>query len=197
MRNVRLFKSHLRDKYKTMRMNMNRDVKKIMDDKISNKIIDLTEYKNSEKVLTYISKDIEVSTLEIIKDAWRKNKNVGAPRCNIQEKSMQFYCINSFDDLEKCTFGLYEPASDKCGVIKDFSNSICIVPGFCFDSFGYRLGYGYGYYDRFLPEFKGSKIGICYSEYIKFKLPRGIYDKPVDILVTDKYTKNMCKRLDM
>mgnify|MGYP002474639772 FL=1 len=56
----------------------------------------------------------------------------------------------------------------------------------CFDICGYRLGYGKGYYDRFLKNFRGTKIGICYSDYIFENLPVDKHDEKVDILVTEK-----------
>lgn len=194
MKDIKLFKSNLRDKYKGMRGRMDIEDKRIIDEKITSKVVNLAEYNNTKIILIYISKNIEVSTYDIIRDAWSKGKNIGVPKCNIENMSMEFYYINSFDDVERGAFGLYEPINHKCSVVDNFSDSICIVPGFCFDVFGYRLGYGHGYYDRFLSGFTGIKIGVCYNEYVKTRLPRGRYDKPIDILVTDRYIKNISKQ---
>ena len=97
----------------------------------------------------------------------------------------------AFDELEKGTFGLLEPNESKCEEVRDFSEGLCIVPGFAFDFNAYRLGYGYGYYDRFLQHFGGTTVGICYSNCITPKLPHGRYDKPVDIIVTNSYIKEI------
>ena len=70
-------------------------------------------------------------------------------------------------------------------------NSLCVVPGMAFDCDGYRLGYGKGYYDRFLSGYHGVTAGICYSDCIRWKLPRGRFDRPVDILVTDKFFRKI------
>ena len=191
MRNLKEFKINLRKKYRAIRENMDPEEKKTMDSRILYKLNLLNEYRRSKIVLTYISKSIEVSTIEIIKDAWGQGKRVAAPRCNMEDKSMDFYYINSMEDLEKAAFGLYEPIVEKCEIYKSFAEGVCIIPGFCFDQNGYRLGYGHGYYDRFLQRFKGIKLGICYSNCIKFYLPRGRFDKPVDILVTDRYIKRI------
>jgi 5-formyltetrahydrofolate cyclo-ligase len=64
--------------------------------------------------------------------------------------------------------------------------SVCIVPAFMFDRRGYRLGYGKGYYDRYLSKYEGSTIGICYGENLQNELFHGKYDRCVDLIVTDK-----------
>ena len=74
----------------------------------------------------------------------------------------------------------------KSSVIDDTKDSICIVPAFMFDKSGYRLGYGKGYYDRYLSKYKGSTIGICYSQNIKDELFHGKFDRTVDMIVTEK-----------
>ena len=158
IRNIKLYKTKLRQKYRSIRERMPKDKKSVMDEKILSKICILNAYKKSDTVFTYVSKEIEVDT---------------------------------FDDLEKATFGLLEPIREKCQKVKDYSSGLCIVPGFCFDYKGYRLGYGYGYYDRFLQNFGGTTLGICYSNCIIPQLPHGRFDKHVDILLNDRYIKEI------
>ncbi len=189
--NIKLFKIKLRKKWRTYRENLDAEKKQSMDEKILRKILILNAYKFSDFVFTYVSKDIEVDTYEFIKQCWRENKKVAVPKCKPETKAMDFYIINSFDNLEKSTFGLLEPIPSKCEKVTDFSKGICIVPGFCFDNEGFRLGYGHGFYDRFLQNFQGTVIGICYSDSIVRKLPHGRFDKPVDILLTDRYIKEI------
>ena len=193
MKNIKEIKNEARKKYRSIREKMVPEKKKIMDDEILRKLILLGKYQKSKTVLIYVSKKIEVSTYEIMRDAWNRRKRVAVPKCNTQNKSMDFYYINSMNDLEEGTFGVYEPIGIKCDIVKNLSEGICIVPGFSFDTSGYRLGYGQGYYDRFLARFKGFTVGICYSNCINFRLPRGKFDKPIDILVTDKYIKKIYK----
>ena len=99
---------------------------------------------------------------------------------------MNFYYINSLADLSSGSFGVLEPAADKGKMLTETENTICIVPAFRFDKSGYRLGYGKGYYDRYLSKYKGSTIGICYSQNIKEELFHGKYDRTVDMIVTEK-----------
>lgn len=191
MVNLKILKNNLRSRYREIREKMNPKDKHIMDEKILHKLTLLNEYIRSKDILVYVSKDIEVSTYEIIHDAWKKGKRVAVPRCNTEDRSMDFYYIKSMDDLEKGAFGLYEPIKEKCEMFKVTSRGLCIVPGFCFDQNGYRLGYGHGYYDRFFQKFRGIKVGICYSNCMKFYLPNGRFDRAVDIVVNDKYVKKI------
>lgn len=191
IKNIKLFKTRLRQKYRTLRENMNKEEKQMMDKKILDKISILKKYKESKTVFTYVSKEIEVDTSELIAQCLSENKKVAVPACNTENRTMDFYFIHSENDLKKGTFGLLEPIREKCEKITDFSEGLCIVPGFCFDYKGYRLGYGYGYYDRFLQNFGGTTVGICYSKFIIPQLPHGKFDRPVDILLTDQYIKEI------
>jgi 5-formyltetrahydrofolate cyclo-ligase len=60
------------------------------------------------------------------------------------------------------------------------------VPCLSYDPYGFRIGYGKGYYDRFLSAFEGTKIGLCYSEFESERLPRGKYDIKLDVVMTEK-----------
>lgn len=188
MKDIKQFKTDMRLKYRTIRENMSESDKFKMDKKILHNISVLNIFKNAKSVLTYVSKDVEVDTFNLIKKCLAEGKIVAAPVCKTETKQMGFYIINSVDDLEKGAFGLLEPKF-YCKEILDTKNSVCIVPGFCFDNNGYRLGYGYGYYDRYLENFEGKTIGICYSNCLVNKLRTGKFDEPVDYLVTDKYIK--------
>ena len=105
-----------------------------------------------------------------------------------------FYYIESTADLSPGSFSLMEPDPKKCRKVTDFTEGLCIVPGLCFDYEGYRVGFGKGYYDRFLSVFRGTTVGICYSRYTEKLLPRGAHDRHTDILVTEKFTNRMVKR---
>ena len=193
VKNVKESKNYLRKKYKKIRKNMSLKQKQLMDDRILRKLIILDKYIKSKTIFIYVSKDTEVSTYEIMKAAWKMKKRVAVPKCDTLNKSMDFYYINSIDELERGHFGLYEPIEAKSNIVDDLTEGLCVVPGVSFDGSGYRLGYGHGYYDRFLPRFKGYIVGICYSNCISFKLPRGVYDQPVDILLTDRGIKRIYK----
>ena len=130
---------------------------------------------------------IEVDTRELIRQALADGKRVGVPRCIDGTRLMEFYEIGSLDDLEKRTFGVLEPVPERCALITDFSKSICVVPALLYDLSGYRIGYGGGYYDRFLAHYPGYKVGVTYVKCIRRRILHGRYDVPVSALVTERY----------
>ncbi|MBZ4669765.1 MAG: 5-formyltetrahydrofolate cyclo-ligase [Oscillospiraceae bacterium] len=187
---IREYKNSLRKKYKELRLNMPYDEKEKRDSQIFNKVISLKVFKEAPIVLTYVSTEIEVDTKRLINYCFENAKPVAVPRCVPGTSEMFFYKISSMDDLEKGTFSVLEPKPDRCEKISDARGAICIVPGLAFDSEGYRLGYGKGYYDRYLSRQNDlKKIGICYCSCTVNNLARGRFDVPVDILVTEKYIK--------
>lgn len=193
LKNIRQRKNELRKKYKKLRAECPPDVKQNLDVRLSDNFFELDEYKKSRVIFTFISSAIETDTSLIISRAFSDGKLVAVPKCRDKSGIMDFFYIESYDDLEKGMFSIPEP-KDGCSQAKDFSDGLCIVPGLCYDLLGYRLGFGKGYYDRFLEKFGGTSVGICYSKCVERELPRGNFDKPVDILVTEKfinYTHNM------
>lgn len=188
---IRVVKKTLRDKYRNIRDNMDKQRKNIYDKMIFEKIISLDDYKNAKTILCFVSTDIEVDTIMLLKYSLLKGKNVAIPKCEDKNGNMNFYLIGSLDDLEISTFSLLEPNTTKCKCVDDSvinsKNSVCITPGFAYDRFGFRIGFGKGYYDRFLSGFAGKKIAVCYNECIANALPHGRFDIASDLIITPKY----------
>ena len=136
-------KKLLRSKYKEIRRSI--IDKEDRDNIIFNKVINNIKVNNASIILTYVSTKEEADTINIIKHFLGKKK-VAVPR--IDNGIMNFYYINSLDELMEGYFGILEPTTNN--KVTNFNNSICIVPGLCFDKENYRLGYGKGYYDKFL-----------------------------------------------
>ena len=134
---------------------------------------------------------LESGAVGLIKQALDDEKIVAVPRCVNGTRDMVFYIIKSIDDLEKGSFSVMEPIPKKCVKLKKFDGALCIIPALAYDRYGYRLGYGKGYYDRFLSAHKGLiKTGIEYCCCMETKLIHGRFDVPTDIIVTEKYVKN-------
>ncbi len=186
---IRQVKTGLRQNIKRLRAGFSPEEKKRMDDSITESFLKSTSYTRSDVILTYVSTDIEVSTERIILTALEEGKSVACPRCVDGTRQMEFYYIGSLDDLSPRTFGVREPDADPARLYKGGGRPICIVPGLSFDRWGYRLGYGKGYYDRFLSGYCGWTVGLCYSACVQYKLPHGRYDRPVDRLITEKYLR--------
>lgn len=191
MTDIRAYKTNLRSRYKQLRRDMPLELKARLDESIRRRVESLYQYKNAKTLITFVSTAIEVDTRTLINDAFLHGKNVAVPRCVDGTREMEFYLIRSFDDLAPRTFGVLEPDPEHCVRLTDFSGSVCIVPGLAFDFLGYRLGYGKGYYDRFLSGYRHTKIGVVYASCATPRLMHGRYDVPVNLLVTEKYLRKI------
>lgn len=148
---------------------------------IFNKLIELSCFKSAKKLLSYVSTPIEVDTLRFIDYCLESGKEVAVPQC--VGENMIFRLIKSRNQLKKGAYGIMEP-DESFPAVTDFENSICIVPALCFNKSGQRLGYGKGFYDRFLEASGCYSIGICYEDFIR-DFPAETHDKAVDVIVTD------------
>ena len=153
------------------------------DEKIYNNFIKSDDYAEFDGILCYVSTEIEVDTDRIITKAFEDGKTVAVPKCVCGTNIMHFYEIRSFDDLEKGFFGIREPKTDE--EITDFENYLCIVPALSIDKNGYRLGYGKGFYDRFLSENNVKTIGLCYKDFLTDNLPHEEHDIKIQVIVTE------------
>lgn len=164
---------------------------------IREKLNSLPEFKKSKNILIYASFNNEVDTKILISELLEnKEKNVLIPFVEKNNPVLQLSVLNNLDDLEPKTFGILEPKKDK---IKNFDINkldLVIVPGIAFDKNGHRIGYGYGYYDRFLGKLgrKAKKIGLCYDFQLIDKIPEEKHDVPMDFIVTEKRIINCAKK---
>ncbi len=186
---IRQIKNHLRQNSKTLRRALLPEDKDELDSAIARSFLRSTSYTRSDVILTYVSTEIEVDTRCIIETALQDGKRVACPRCIDGTRNMDFYYIHSLDELSPGCFGVLEPSPVASRLYRGAQRSVCIVPGLAFDHWGYRLGYGKGYYDRFLAGYNGWTVGLCYSACIEYKLPHGRFDRAVDRLITEKYTR--------
>jgi 5-formyltetrahydrofolate cyclo-ligase len=182
---IRVQKTLIRDESKAFRQNLSFDEKQRLDRKIANRLLNLWYFREVDLLLTYVSNSIEVDTKFIIQQALAQGKRVAVPRCVDGTRNLEFYLINSLEVLATGSFGLLEPPVNTCEKLTDFSGALCIVPALAFDPNGYRLGFGKGYYDRFLSNSNFKTIGICYDNCIFNELPHGKYDRKVNMIVTE------------
>lgn len=176
-------KIELRRSFKAIRKAV--DNKSACSHSIAQALFDTEPYKSAKLVLCYSSFGDEVSTDYIIDRSLKAGKRVALPYCVDKNGAMEFYEITCPDDLIKGSFGISEPDTTLCPKIKSFDNSIIIVPALAFDKRGYRLGYGKGYYDRFLEKYSLISIGLCYNMLMVDELPVDKYDKSVNYVITE------------
>lgn len=183
---IRPIKKKMRAEIKEKRAGMPEALKASYDRKICNKLLNLWSVRERETFLCYVSTPIEVDTLAFINSLLSAGKRVAVPRCIDGKSEMNFYYINSLEELSSGAFGVLEPEANPEKLLTETENTICIVPAFMFDKNGFRLGYGKGYYDRYLSRYKGMTIGICYDENITDELFHGKYDRAVDLVLSEK-----------
>lgn len=194
IKNVKEEKKTLRTFFRALRSQFSPEERKALDTALQKNLFALHQYRTADTVLTYVSKPEEPDTFRIIKRAWRDGKRVAVPRCIDGTCEMAFYYITNLKQLAPGSFGVLEPKPEQCQPLEgDGQGSVCLVPGMAFDCEGFRLGYGKGYYDRFLSGYRGFTVGMCYSKCVRWSLPRSKYDKPVDMLVTDRFFRKIKK----
>ena len=178
-------KIKLRKKYLKIRTKINNKIKK--SDIIFNKIIKMEEYRNSKIIALYKNLANEVDTSKLIEYSILNNKTVVLPR--VKDNDLYFYKISSLNDkFEKSKFGVEEPLDDTNNLINPQNIDLIIIPGICFDKQRNRLGFGKGYYDRFLENKSLKSIAICFDKQIlKYqKIPITNNDIKVDKIVTER-----------
>lgn len=124
----------------------------------------------------------EVFTEEIFTAACRAGKTVAYPR--VRSDLLDFVAVAQRQELVPGAFGILEP--DGAKTIPLAALELIVVPGVAFDFAGHRLGYGKGYYDRFLQERRGALVGLCFDFQLVTKLPAEVHDVRMDMLVTDE-----------
>ncbi|MCX5781362.1 MAG: 5-formyltetrahydrofolate cyclo-ligase [Elusimicrobia bacterium] len=156
---------------------------------IEKKVFDLKIYKAASSVMFYAAHRSEVETGQMIKKTLKSSKQVCVPKVNSKKpKDMFAVEITSFEnDLEPGNYGIFEPNHDCGKIVSKERIDLVIVPALAYDRLGYRLGYGKGYYDRWLKGFPKKKmIGLAFDFQILENVPRTSKDVPVNLIVTEK-----------
>lgn len=187
-------KSALRSAYEAVATQLAPAHAERVDREIRSHFTAMAMYRKTPLILAYITYRNEMDTTPLIRKAWKDGKRVAVPVCD--RSRLVFYEIDSLEGLRAGSRGVLEPDPSSCVPVdeSDFADSICLVPGLVFDSEGYRIGYGAGYYDNFLAEYPGTKVGLVRALRISSNpLPHDDHDVPMDVLVSDGAVW-MCKR---
>ena len=181
-----LEKQRLREERLAAREALSEQERSVLDDRITQKLLATSEYVEATTVLTYVSVSSEVSTRKFIECALRDGKTVAVPRC-LPGHRLEFVAIVSLEQLVAAPFNLLEPSRELPALTEDqMSNAICIVPALLVDTKGCRLGYGAGFYDRFLSTYPGKKICLAYQQNLSQEmLPHTAFDVAVDVVITE------------
>lgn len=176
-------KQALRVYFLKKRKELSPAVKSMIDLDICRALIDLPEYSNAERILVYSPIRNEIELVSLFKKINEDGKSTLFPR--VFGNEMRFACV-TYDHLVKGSFGIMEPPDD-ADYVSEFSDTdVCILPCLAVDKNGYRLGYGGGFYDRFLASFPGKKIAAVYDDFIIDSVFYESFDIAADITVTEK-----------
>ena len=184
-------KDDIREEYKERRRSMAPEEKFRRDEAICKAASGLVSFRYADYVLLYAATADEIDVSAIAKAAYERGKKVLFPRCDRKTHTMTYHEVASLDELQDDGMGGLEPPEGNpvYDAENDKAGAVCFVPGLVYDKAGYRLGYGKGFYDRYLSGFSGCTIGVVYSDYILPEVPRGRFDVTVDILLTERGVK--------
>ncbi len=179
-------KKRLRREILKLRKEINFDEKKNFDNAIHNKFFKSKFYSQCKNIFVYISYDSEIDTKTLIERALKYGKNIYVPRTNYETKLMEAVKIVSLENLIEDKHGILEPKEDELATNLD-NIDLIIIPGVAFDKSGGRMGYGGGFYDRYLNKCKKDmhKISLAYDFQILDYIPMDNHDIKVDYIITN------------
>ncbi len=176
-------KTEIRKKLLEKRNSLSMEYRESADSEIFRKLITHELYNDSDLILIYVSSGSEIDTRDIISYTFKNNKRVAVPHC--ADGIMSFYEIHSTDELVRIQFGI--PTVDVTGRIPVnlTEKTLCIVPALSIDSNGNRLGYGGGYYDKFLGKNNIEHICLIRKDFISEIIPSEEFDFVIKNYITD------------
>ena len=154
---------------------------------IFTKLVNSEFYKKASVIFTFVSFGGEVDTHEIINRALSDGKIICVPKIKSKLTGIEIFRINSLAELKPGYYGILEPL-EKCPKVDSKNIDLVIMPGVAFDRQGGRIGYGAGFYDRFLSEMnrKVDKLALSYCFQVLENVPIDEFDVPIDGIITEK-----------
>ena len=178
-------KTELRRLLKEKRKGLSVEQKTAMDKAIVDHIAHSQEFKDASVLLLYAPMEGEINLLPLARLAREAGKPIAFPKCDVETNTMEFYILTPDARLCAGAYGIAEPPSDAPLCVPD-EKALCILPALTFDPQGNRLGYGKGYYDRYLATFCGVTVGAAYASFLVRHVPTDSHDVPVQFLATDR-----------
>lgn len=140
---------------------------------------------SAKTLLLFYPKGAEIDLRPLFHAAKARGIPCAFPRCGEGKGEMDFYIVDDLDALEEGKFGIREPKQDATPVI-NLTGAVIVVPALAFDLEGHRIGYGGGYYDRYLQERDLFSVGVIYEQFLTDSLPHAAFDVPVRAIATEK-----------
>lgn len=173
-------KKDIRKRMLTLRKERSMEEWKLATEQIARRVIEHPWFQNASDICVYMDIRKEVGTRQIIEEAWRLGKRVWLPRTDGPQ--MEFFLTENSDRLVTGAYGIQEPAGD---VMYQGDTGLMIMPGVAFDEARHRIGFGGGYYDRYLerhPEL--FTMAIAFEDQVLPEIPADEHDIRPMLLVT-------------
>lgn len=179
-------KVQIRKRVREYRNGLSSEQVKELSKRICDRLVQLSDIQRYDIFFIYSATQNEVDLKEIMHYALRRDTNIAFPK--VDNLEMDFYKVTALSNLRIGSYGILEPDDECVKVIPDKWNKICmLVPGVAFSESGFRIGYGKGYYDRFLAKYPHiHTIGIAYESQICAEFEHNEFDIPVDRLITEE-----------
>ncbi len=185
-------KQKLRQKFLQKRKRMDPVLLQRWSQQIENYVIDFIENQHMKTIMVYASMRDEVATHGLIQRLLSKKLVVGLPKC-YTGGHMEAYSITDFKELTEGRFGILEPPAKQ--LLKPETIELVLVPGCAFGRDMSRLGYGGGYYDRYLPRCKQAmRVGLGYQFSVTEAVPIEKFDVLMDVLITENGVINKAEK---
>lgn len=185
-------KKSARSHFRALRKRLSAESRTLLDAALLANMANQDCYKNAKTILMYYPIHDEPNVLPLARHALSVGKTVAFPVSHPESGTLTFHAVSELERMVVGEYGIPEPTPDM-PTVTDFSDSVCIVPALAYDYFGYRLGYGKGYFDRFLEHYEGLSVGLVYSYSISELLPRDPHDRKVDLIITEKGEMMPCE----
>lgn len=157
---------------------------RVDDPKLTARFLALPQLEETDTVLIFCGVGRETDTMPILTELLARGKRVAYPVC-LPGRQMEARAVTGPEQLVPGKFGIPAPDGD-CPVVDKEEIGVVLVPCLMCDREGYRLGYGGGYYDRWLADYHGFTVCICPRERLLDELPRDRFDLPVDLVLTEE-----------
>jgi len=176
-----LDKRLIRQTMKKKRAALNEATFLLYSQTIFNTMVTLPCFKEASVIGVYISTQGEVDTYQLI-NAYCSSKTIAVPK--VEGQTMSFFAIDSLDEASEGYYGILEPVTDRFVAPDDID--LMIVPMLAFDHHGQRVGYGGGFYDRYLPLVSCPTVGLAFSfQEVENAFPSD-FDQPLDQVITER-----------
>lgn len=173
-------KNEMRRFFLNLRREMGKEKIEKYSDKIYENLIKTDLYKNAKTIFVYVSMDKEINTEKIIRKAIEEGKEIYVPF--IEEKSMKAKRLEKYENLVEGKFKIKTTSSD----ISIENPDLTLVPGLTFDKNKNRIGYGGGYYDKFLAKTKTRSLGLFMGPFESIEIPKDENDVALDYILTEE-----------